>query len=172
MLEVLQAKSHGHLHKLESNRRMIPDLQIPWIYILLEIDLHPLADSCHWSETARRLVAADRRPLQVVYGNFLVADRSQIMHDPGHQKYLRPMKRSASTIVYGCTSVSDLLKTTHDHQNLYDGNLSATQYRLMIANDQQRSPKTTHDQSCDLSPTINVGINISYSVVDSRLTGV
>ena len=39
MLEVLQAKSHGHLHELESNRRMIPDLQIPWIYILLEMDL-------------------------------------------------------------------------------------------------------------------------------------
>ena len=104
MLEVLQAKSHGHLHELESNRRMIPDLQIPWIYILLEMDLQPLTDSCHWSETARRIVAADRRPLQVVYGNLLESRRQLSDHRTmfvllvcdqctilGTKKYLRPL---------------------------------------------------------------------------------
>ena len=106
MLEVLQAKSHGHLHELESNCIMIPDLQIPCIYILLEMDLQPLADSCHWSETARKLVAADRRPLQVhvVYGNLLESCRQLSDHRTmfvllvcdqctilGTKKYLRPL---------------------------------------------------------------------------------
>ena len=46
------------------------------------MDLQPLTDSCHWSEIARRLVAADRRPLQVhvAYGNLLESRRQLSDH--------------------------------------------------------------------------------------------
>ena len=76
MMEVLQVESHRHLHEPESNRRMIQTC----IHIVLETHLQPLAGSCHWSETARRLVAAERRPLQVVWGNLIkVADNRSIV---------------------------------------------------------------------------------------------
>ena len=38
--------------------------------------------------------------------------------------------------------------------NMFE-NLSATQDRLTIANDQQIPPKTTQNLSCDMSPTTN-----------------
>ena len=147
MLEVLQAKSERHLNKLECNHRMIPDLQIPWIYILLEMDLQPLTDSCHWSETSRRIVAADRRPLQVVYGNLLESRRQLSDHRTMFMllvcdqctilgtKNICDHWRSAATIVWW----------------LYIG--------LRHIKDNPRSPKTS-----TIVARSQGGLNLSYSV--------
>ena len=93
------------------------------------MDLQPLADSCHWSETARRLVAADRRPLHVVYGNLLESSRPLSDHRTmfmllvcdqctilGTEKISATIDDQRRPSYDGSTSVSDLLKTTHDHQ--------------------------------------------------------
>ena len=115
MLEVLQAKSHGHLHELESNSIMIPDLQIPWIYILLEMDLQPLrlvslVGDCSeisrsWSPTIAgtcSLWQSSRKSPTALRPSYDVRATSQWpMHDPGHQKYLRPLTISGDHSMMG-----------------------------------------------------------------------
>ena len=58
-------QSHRQLHEQESNRRMIKDQQIPWIYVVLASGLQLLEDSFQMFETAWRPFAADRQPFQV-----------------------------------------------------------------------------------------------------------
>ena len=130
MLEVLQAKSHGHLHELESNSIMIPDLQIPWIYILLEMDLQPLrlvslVGDCSeisrsWSPTIAgtcSLWQSSRKSPTALRPSYDVRAASLWpMHDHGHQKISATIDDQRRPSYDGCTLVSDILKTAHDHQ--------------------------------------------------------